>query len=158
MMFRCYRQALACFVVTVCLAEIPTATAEPLKLSPLKDLRELNLLVEELPAAAAKCGITEDQLHASVHAILDSSKIELVRKVVPNKLYLNVNVLNSCASNFSLKIITPVTVDSNGQHDLEGDVWDTGGIREGGDPGKDANKQIEEALRQLVEEWNLENQ
>jgi hypothetical protein len=137
---------------------ITSATAQPLKVSPLRDLRVFNLIVEDLPPAAAKCGITRDKLYAGLRSILSQSKLQLVDRTVQDKIYLNVNVLDGCASAFNLRVISPAIVVANGQNALAAVIWDTGGLRAGGDPGQDLAKQIAVGVKQLLDEWNLDNQ
>ena len=152
------KSAWAFIAATVCCLLVTSATAQPLKISPLRDLRVFNLIIEDLPPAAAKCGIAREKLDASLRSILSQSKLHLVDKTVQDKIYLSVNVLDGCASAFDLKVISPVTVVANGQTALSAAIWDTGGLRAGGDPGQDLAKQIEGGVRQLLDEWDLENQ
>ena len=81
--------------LTVLLALAAPATAQTLEQYRLKGVTDVEILIEELSAAAARCGISEGQLNAAVtKALLDNgirirNEAEVALYVLTNTLYFD---------------------------------------------------------------------
>ena len=126
----------------------------------LAGLKKFDVVVEEFDQDAAKCGFFTDKLEQAVRDTLSQANIALVHKYAPEAngtIYLSVNALPDCTTNYTLGVFTSVTIKESGNKSYAR-VWWTELLRTGGlNPAADLEEQIIEGTKAFVDDWKLAN-
>jgi hypothetical protein len=122
----------------------------------LRGLQRIEIVVEDVNANAAQCGITRERLDASLRSIVGQSRILLVDALPDATLYLNVSVLSDCTARTTMEVFTGVTIDKTGQRTVA-TIWNDGILGRGPDPPGQVDSMIENLTKALVNDWNLAN-
>ncbi len=129
----------------------------------LKHVMSFELLIEELDADSATCGITEGRLIKAVKAVTRGAEFNL--KGNDYTLYVRVSTLpqdGSCFSAIDMEAYyygeLPLPNYPKGNH-AEVVLWENGTIliTEQGDHGKEISDTIKALTADLVEDWELDN-
>jgi len=137
------------------------AGAQSLNTGDLAKVRSLGIVIEDLNAAALRCGITKNGLDTSLRFIIGQSKIEIAKTALITDakdgfIHLEVIVQNNCAALVSLSVYSNVTIQSSGKF-AQAAIWTQNGIRTGGNASVDTKELVEEAAKMLVNDWNSVN-
>lgn len=116
----------------------PAAKAPPVAKAPpaakahsgeagMRGLNPIVVLVEELPPAAATCGVGRDAIQVATELRLSQSPLQIVKSIADAKgyFYVQVNVIaveNICAANIYASFRTGAVVRSNNQLTIAS-VW-----------------------------------
>jgi hypothetical protein len=126
----------------------------------LRGLKEIKIVVEELPSGAAKCGINESALETSMRFILQQSRLQVVPNT-PAFVYLNVAVLalsTTCVTSVSLRALVPVTILHNQTRALA-NIWERETLLTSSpsNAGQRTSNEVESLAKQLVVDWSSAN-
>jgi len=146
--------------ISIAPALFDTASKKGLPPLALAGLKKFDVVFEDLDQDASKCGFVSDKLEQVVRDTLSQANIDLVYKYSPEAnatIYLSVNALSDCTTNYTLGVFTNVTLKDSGNFSYAR-VWWTEGLRNGGlNPASDLEKQISEGTKMLVRDWKIAN-
>ena len=129
----------------------------------MRGLNPIMILVEELPPAAAGCGISRDALRVAAELPLSQSPLRIVKTVATTKayLYIQVNVIsvqNTCVGNVYVSFRTGSVIESNNQLAIAS-IWNENviGAAWPNDAPGEINKAVDTLTKKFIEEWTRDN-
>jgi|GEM_PF-6189089 len=138
-------------------AKAPSADA------PMRGLNPIMVLVEELPPAAARCGLSREAIRVAAELPLSQSGLKIAKTAESSKgyLYIQVNVLlaqNICAANIYFSFRTPGVIENNKQLAIAS-IWNENiiGAAWPNDAAREINSAVDKLTRSYIEAWTRDN-
>jgi len=129
----------------------------------MRGLNPIMILVEELPPAAAGCGISRDAIRVAAELPLSQSPLRIVKTVATTKayLYIQVNVISvqkTCVGNVYVSFRTGSVIESNNQLAIAS-IWNENviGAAWPNDAAREINKAVDTLTKKFIEEWTRDN-
>lgn len=95
------------------------------KANVLKNLKEVDIVIEGLPEDASKIGLTKERIKTVVELCLRREGIKIIKDVRAPYIYININVLG-LAFNISFELREPVTILRIPNEFCLATTWDKG--------------------------------
>lgn len=128
-----------------------------------RGLNPIMILVEELPPAAASCGLGRDAIRIAAELSLSQSDLRVVKSAAGAKgyLYIQVNVLsmqNICAANIHVSFRTGSVVESNNQLTIAS-IWNENiiGAAWPNDAAREIISAVDTLTKKFIEKWTRDN-
>jgi len=129
----------------------------------MRGLNPIMILVEELPPAAAGCGISRDAIRVAAELPLSQSPLRIVKTVATTKayLYIQVNVISvqkTRVGNVYVSFRTGSVIESNNQLAIAS-IWNENviGAAWPNDAAREINKTVDTLTKKFIEEWTRDN-
>lgn len=122
----------------------------------MRGLYTFDIRVEDLSPASSHCGITKDAIEREVRFVVGQSKIKLAETAIDASIYVSVTLLNNCVSNYGVQVLAPVKILKSGVEAIPS-IWQSGGVRSGGEPRADTLLAVSEDTKEFVNDWNSVN-
>jgi len=118
---------------------------------------EVNIVVEDLADAAAKCNVSKGGLDAAVRLPLDASRLRINPHAL-SYVYVNVSALwepRGCAASVQVELKRSLAIPGTTQWVYGASVWDKGTILTGTSSyvGKGVNQSVTDFTKELIAEW-----
>jgi hypothetical protein len=159
-------------VCLLLLAEASAQGAEPREdkahsRDPLKDIRQFELVIEDLSKYARECGITEDSIRGAFMYPASSAKFSLGTALETPTIYIRVSTIHLpqgiCETEVEMDVqgYQKISLPSSGRDVLATIIlWHSGSMTMSYPAihGRQVKEMIENKTKELITDWNLANE